>query len=298
LKALALLAVLGLVVFWFATIARPLQAEQLPKHVADIANGAIIYNVGGCHSCHLPPAGLAGVDAALPAGGKALKTPIGTLYPPNLTPDAATGLGQWSDVEFVNAMQLGIGRSGQHLIPAFPYTSYAHMKVEDVLDLKAYLASLPAVNNPSRAPDVIGLPFIRRGLGLWKYVGLDLAPTSTDDAQTAGWNRGRYLVDGPGHCAECHTPRNIFMALDSSSYLAGGPHPEGKGKVPSLLDLISRKRFKDVDDLKSALQFGEAMGYQDMAAGGMGAVQTNLSKLPEEDIRAIAEYLASLPSLK
>jgi mono/diheme cytochrome c family protein len=288
-----LLAVLGLGVFWVATIPHPLTAGDLPAHQGDVANGQLLFNAGGCHSCHLPSKG-SGLDQASVAGGMALVTPIGTLYPPNITPDSETGMGNWTDVDFVNAMQKGISPDGEHLIPGFPYTSYTHMKVEDVLDIKAYLMTLAAVKNDVPNHDVLALPLVRRGLGLWKYLGLDETKTVSDAAHSESWNRGRYLVDGPGHCNECHTPRTVFMTSNMKIYLAGGPHPEGKGKVPSLRDLVGRGKYKDVADLTLAFQNGELMGYDRMASGGMGAVQTNLSKLPEADVKAIAEYIISL----
>jgi mono/diheme cytochrome c family protein len=129
---------------------------------------------------------------------------------------------------------------------------------------------------------------------LWKWIGLDTSPFVPDPAQSESWNRGAYLSNGPGHCGECHTPRTLFMTTDNSRFYEGGSHPEGDGKVPSLRDLIGRGRYKDVADLASALEFGEVMGYDKMSSGGMGAVQTNLSKLPKDDIAAIAEYLANL----
>jgi mono/diheme cytochrome c family protein len=294
LGGLALLAVLGLGTFWVITIPRPLSAAALPTHTPDIKNGEILYNASGCHSCHLPSKELPDVDQALPAGGTPLHTPVGTLYPPNITPDSATGIGAWTDIEFVNAMQKGIGKNGSHLIPAFPYTSYAHMKTEDVLDVKAYLGTLKPIKNQVQSHDVLALPIVRRGLGAWKFIGLDETKTAADTTQSEAWNRGKYLVNGAGHCNECHTPRTIFMASDTSKYLAGGPHPEGDGKVPSLVDLVGRGKYKDAADLASALQYGEMMGYSRLASGGMGKVQTNLSKLPEADVKAIAEYLISL----
>jgi mono/diheme cytochrome c family protein len=291
---LVLLAALGLVVFWLLTIPRPLTAADLQAHTPNLANGERLYNASGCHSCHLPGASLTGVDAAVPAGGTPLKTPIGILYPPNLTSDPETGLGNWSDVEFVNAMKLGIGKSGVHLIPAFPYTSYVHMSTADILDIKAHLAALPPVKNQVPGHAVFALPIVRRGLGLWKYIGLDDAEFSSDATQTPEWNRGAYLVNGPGHCNECHTPRTIFMSSDTSRFLQGGPHPEGDGKVPSLVGLVERGRYKDANDVKLALQNGEALGYDKLTAGGMAKVQRNMAKLPDEDVAAIAVYLTSL----
>jgi mono/diheme cytochrome c family protein len=285
-------AALGLGGFWLATAPRPL--TEIPSHAGNAANGQLLFNAGGCQSCHKPNPEIAGLDPGLPSGGAPFKTPLGVLYPPNLTPDIATGIGAWSDLEFANAVQRGISKDGQHLIPAFPYTSYAKMRVEDALDIKSYLMSLPPVASPRRDA---GMPLafvLRRGLGLWKWIGLDTAAWTPDTARSERWNRGSYLVNGPGHCGECHTPRNLFMASDTSRFLMGGPHPEGVGKVPSLRGLIESKRYKDAADLVLAFQNGEIFGYEHMSAGGMGQVQANLAKLPQGELEAIAEYLASL----
>jgi mono/diheme cytochrome c family protein len=264
----------------------------LPRHTPDIKNGERLYNASGCYSCHKPSEGSA--NPALPSGGLPLKTPIGTLYPSNITPDPETGIGTWSDIEFVNAVQRGISPSGAHLIPALPYTSYARMKTTDILDIKAYISTLEPVKSSVPASSIPLEFFVRRGLGLWKWIGLDTTPAPSDQSQTAGWNQGAYLVNGPGHCGECHTPRTMFMTSDTSRFLEGGTHPEGEGKVPSLRDLIGRGRYKDAKDLATALEFGEIMGYDKISSGGMGAVQSNLAKLPAEDRASIAEYLASL----
>ena len=285
---------LGLVAFWLLSAPRPLTAAALPQRTADAANGQRLFNAGGCLSCHKPGPDLKDADASLPSGRAPLKTPIGVLYPPNLTPDPATGIGNWSDLDFVNAMQRGLAPGGTHLIPAFPYTSYAAMRIEDVLDIRAYLATLKPVVSPTRDADIPVAFILRRGIGLWKRLGLNTAQWQPDPAQSAMWNRGSYLVNGPGHCAECHTPRNLFMVRDRAREFAGGPHPEGVGKVPSLRDLAGRGRYKDAKDLTSALQFGETLGYDKLSSGGMGAVQVNMSKLPEEDVAAIATFLMSL----
>jgi mono/diheme cytochrome c family protein len=271
---------------------RPIAEAALPQHHLNIENGKLFYTVGGCHSCHKPTA--EGADAELPSGGTALKTPIGTLYPPNITPDKDTGIGNWTDIQFVNAMQRGLAPDGSHLIPGFPYTSYAKMRVEDVLDLRAYLMSLTPVRAENKPNDVVAEPLIRRGIGLWKWVGLDTTPWAADAQQTEQWNLGSYLVNGAGHCGECHTPRNLFMTMDNGKFLQGGPHPEGQGRVPSLHGLIERGRYKDKADLVLAFQNGELFGYDKMSSGGMGAVQTNLSKLPQGHVEAIAEFVTSL----
>ncbi len=268
--------------------------EAVPQHQANLQNGELLYTIGGCINCHKPDPANSSADATLPSGGAPLKTPIGIFYPPNLTPDPASGIGSWSELDFINAVQRGISHSGSHDIPAFPYTSYAAMRTEDVLDIRAYLMTLKPVAAQNKPAD-ISLPFIlRRGVGLWKWIGFSDAKWQPDPKQTASWNRGSYLVNGPGHCGECHTPRNIFMVRDDARAFAGGPHPEGKGRAPSLRGLIERQRYKDARDLVSAMQFGETYGYDKLSSGGMGAVQANLAKLPDADVQAIAEYLVSL----
>ena len=290
--ATALSGLLAAAVLLYLARPHPLSASIVPEHRRDIQNGKVMYHAGGCISCHKP--GDKNADPLLPSGGFALKTPVGTFYPPNLTPDELTGIGKWSDIQFVNALMRGISPDNRHYFPAFPYTSYVRMKLTDVLDLKAYLMTLKPVHSPARQPDMALEPLVRMGMGIWKWIGFDRHPLKADPSRSDSWNRGAYLVAGPGHCNECHTPRNLFMAVDFSRHLQGGPHPEGKGKVPSLRGLKKRKRFSDVDDLNSALRFGEMLGYEDMSSGGMGDVQTNLSNLPEADTRAIAEYLLSL----
>jgi mono/diheme cytochrome c family protein len=279
---------------WVLSEPEPIAAAAIPAHQPDIANGKNLYNAAGCFSCHKPGPDLKGVDASLPAGGTPFKTPIGTFYPPNLTPDPETGIGKWTDAEFVNAVQHGISPEGENLIPALPYTSYARMKVGDVLDIKAYLDTLPPVVAPEKPADIPAPWVLRRGVGLWKHMGLDTTPWQPDPAQSESWNRGSYLVNGAGHCNECHTPRNALMVADFSRQFAGGPHPDGQGKVPSLRDLVGRGKYKDAADLASALANGELLGYENLSSGGMGEVQTNLSKLPESDVKAIADYLVSL----
>ena len=285
--ALALVAALGLGVFWWLSAPQPLTATDIPQHQPDVANGERLYHAAGCISCHQPSPDLANVEKTVPAGGAPFHTPAGTLYP-------ETGIGKWSDLDFLNAVQRGISPEGRHLIPALPYTSYVHMKPGDVLDILAYLKTLPPVVSPERPAEITLQPLVRRGVGLWKQLAFDTSPWKPDPSQSESWNRGSYLVNGPGHCAECHTPRNAFMGLDTSQAFAGGPHPEGKGRVPSLVGLIERGRYKDAADLASALQYGEVMGYDKLSSGGMGQVQTNISKLPEDDIKAIGAYLASL----
>lgn len=289
------LVVIGALVaagLFFASSAKQIDSASLPIRAADPANGELLYHVGGCISCH-HPAKDSGADMSLPSGGAPLKTPIGTLYPPNITPDLATGIGAWSNAAFVAAVKNGVSPAGEHYIPAFPYISYGRMRVEDILDIKAYLMTLPAVSSARRQADMSFAWMTRRGIGLWKHLAVQ-PPVEPDLTQPASWNRGAYLVNGPGHCAECHTPRNALMMMDQNRAFAGGPHPEGRGKVPSLRDLIGRKKYRNTEDLATALKEGEEGYYEDLSRGGMGDVQENISKLPDADIHAIAEYLSSL----
>jgi mono/diheme cytochrome c family protein len=283
---------------WIAAAPQPRSTASLAAHQPDVENGKRLYTASGCLSCHLPARDNKDADKSLPSGGHKLVTPAGTFYPPNITPDRETGIGGWSDTDFINAMKLGISPDGQHYLPAFPYTSYAHMSDADVLDIKAYMDTLTPVTAQNKPPDLpLGLPvetIMRRGLGLWKMAAFEPQAFKPDPAKDEIWNRGAYLVTGPGHCAECHTPRNAFLAMDQSRWLAGGPHPEGVGSVPSLRGLKARNRYKDVNDLAMALEFGETLGYDKLSSGGMGAVQTNMSKLPAEDRTAISTYLMSL----
>jgi mono/diheme cytochrome c family protein len=155
--------------------------------------------------------------------------------------------------------------------------------------------SLPPVEAEAKPHDIWLSALIRRGLGLWKRLGgLDTTPWQADPEKSTSWNRGAYLVNGPGHCGECHTPRNSLMMERADREFAGGPHPDGSGRVPSLRGLIVRGKYKDAKDLQSAMQFGEMMGYDRLSSGGMADVQAGLAKLPENDIAAIAEYLVSL----
>jgi len=286
---LALIGVLGGAAFWFLSEPQRLPPEAVPAHQPDLANGKLMYTIGGCISCHKPAKDQADANVDLPSGGAPLKTPLGILYPPNLTPDPETGIGGWTELDFLNATMRGVSPKDTHYIPAFPYTSYAAMKPEDLLDIQAYLKSLPPVKARAKRHEVWLLPFMRRGIGLWKLIGLDTTPWRPDPSQSASWNRGSYLVNGPGHCGECHTPRDIFMVKRSDRLFAGGPHPEGEGRVPALRGLITRGRYKDAKGLESALQYGEALGYDKLSSGGRGDVQAEIANLPQSEMQAITD---------
>ena len=287
-------AVLAAAALWIASEPDPLPGSAIPAHRPDLANGLTLFHAGSCQWCHQPAPDAKGADRSLPSGGAPFKTPVGTFYPQNLTPDRETGLGRWSELDFVNAMARGVSPHGRHYFPAFPYGSFRLMRIEDLLDLRGYLMSLSPVRSPERQPTLPLVFVARRGVGLWKRLALRAETIAPDPRRAASWKRGEYLVRAPGHCGECHTPRNALMIPDRSRFLVGGPHPGGEGRVPSLCGLLARKRYGNAKDLALALQFGETYGYDKLSSGGMGQIQANLALLPEADLSAIAEYLVSL----
>jgi mono/diheme cytochrome c family protein len=294
LAAIVLVLAVAAVAFVWLTRPDPLPASAIPAHHADPRNGETLYRAGSCLACHRPPDGAQGKGRGLPSGGRPFPTPIGVLYPQNITPDPETGIGKWSEIDFVNAMARGLAPDGRHYFPAFPYMAYRAMRLSDLLDLRAYLMSLPAVSAPRREADVPLVPLARRGVGLWQRLAFRQRPHSPGASRSPTWDRGAYLVNAPGHCGECHTPKGWLMIEDLRRHLAGGPHPAGEGNVPSLRGLLARKRYKGVDDLVLALQNGETLGYEHLSSGGMAQIQESLSRLPEADLRALSEYLLSL----
>ena len=301
---LGLIAVIaGLALFWLLTAPHPLDAAALPaNHAPDLANGERMFNTGGCASCHAAPDG--GKcdnphygDHARLGGGRCLTTPFGTFQVPNISSDPADGIGAWSAVQFVNAVTRGISPAGEHYYPAFPYASYQRMAVGDVLDLRAYLATLPAVAGkapPHRLP--LALRW-RRLVGGWKLLNLDGLVFAPEARESPEWNRGAYLVEGPGHCSECHTPRDPLGGPWRSLHLAGGPSPEGKGWVPNLTQAKAGLADWSKQDIASYLGTG-ILPSGDFVGGSMAAVQNNLARLPVADRLAMAEYLKSLPPLE
>jgi mono/diheme cytochrome c family protein len=297
LRIVVVILVACFVAAWWLTAASPLAPDELPDYVPDAAAGERIFNAGGCASCHASPVGgkrAHGADKRLLGGGMELSSPYGTFVVPNISPHA-DGIGGWSMLDFVNAMQRGIAPDGTHYYPSFPYASYAKAAVEDVMDLKAYIDTLPAV--PGRPADhELGFPWsVRRGIGLWKRLYLDAAPVvPTDDPVVA---RGRELVEGFGHCAECHTPRNIFGGLRTSHWMAGAPEPEGRGTVPNITPAGKNTRDWSAKDFAYYLETGFTPDF-DTVGGSMVAVQENMAELPTEDLEAIASYLKVIPPVQ
>lgn len=287
--SLVLICAAGFAVYWWLTAIPFVIAVTERAYTPNPANGQTTFNAGGCSSCHAVPGQ---PDRKKLGGGLAIPSPFGTFYAPNISPDPADGIGRWSEAEFVRAVTLGVSPAGYHYFPAFPYPSYAHARVDDIRDLFAYLKSLPAVPGKVRDHNV-PFPFnIRRNIGIWKWLFMDRKPLVPDPAHSPNWNRGAYLVNSLGHCAECHSPRNFLGGIIPAQRFAGGPNPEGEGWVPN----ITQKGIGDWSekDIAYFLQTGE-LPEGDTASGLMARVIKNTSQLSPEDRADIAEYLKSLP---
>jgi mono/diheme cytochrome c family protein len=276
-------------IYVWLTAAPVMSAVITPAYIPDLGNGLTTFNAGGCSSCHAVPGQ---PDRTRLGGGLAIPSPFGTFYAPNISPDPVDGIGRWSEAEFVRAVTQGISPAGTHYFPAFPYTSYQHARVSDIRDLFAYLRTLPPVSGKVRDHDV-PFPFnIRRNIGIWKWLFMDGKPFVPDTARSPRWNRGAYLVNSLGHCAECHSPRDFLGGIIAAQRFAGGPNPEGEGWVPN----ITQKGIGDWSetDIAYFLETGQ-LPDGDSVGGSMVRVIRNISQLRPEDRAAIADYIKSLP---
>ncbi|HMO09828.1 MAG TPA: cytochrome c, partial [Paracoccaceae bacterium] len=235
--------------------------------------------------CHFPP-GAEGEARRVLAGGQRFATQFGTFVAPNVSPDPDHGIGGWTLAEFAGAVTRGVSPAGEHYFPAFPYTAYQRMTLQDVADLWAFWPALPASDTPSQ-PHQVAFPFsIRRSIGGWKMLfgGGDWALAGN---LTPTEGRGRYLVEALAHCGECHTPRGALGGLDRTRWLAGAPNPNGPGRIPNItpgaLDWTE-------GEIAAYLTSGFTPGF-DSAGGHMALVVDNMAKLPEADRQAVAAYL-------
>jgi mono/diheme cytochrome c family protein len=303
---LAILVLIGLVLAWvirqpgpmaFAEGKRVALAEYsgkptgVPADFQDsdpLARGRYLAVAADCEACHTRDGGPAF------AGGRPFETEFGTIYSPNITPDAETGIGSWSDADFLRAMHEGIGKDGTRLYPAFPYASYTHLTDEDVLAMKAYLASLPAVKDTAPA-NTLRWPYNQRGLmAIWsKYYNPNKRFEAVAD-QTPEWNRGAYLAEALGHCGECHTPRTALQGLNNKRKFAGGM-AEGWRAYNLSSDKESGIGTWSAEDLENYLKTGHSED-RGSAFGPMAlAVHLSFQKLTPSDVRAIVTYVRSVP---
>jgi mono/diheme cytochrome c family protein len=259
-------------------------------NVDQIKRGEYLARAADCEVCHTAPGG------AAYAGGLAFSLPFGTLYSTNITADKQTGIGDYSDADFLNAVQRGIRKDGARLYPAMPYPSYTYMTDADVLAIKAYLLSQPAMHATNRA-DTLDFPFNQRwSMIFWSWFFSANARFMPNTAQSAQWNRGAYLAEALAHCGECHTPRNLAFALDNRKKFAGA-----KTAGWQAFNITSDKGtgiggWSD-DEVAAYLAKGHALN-RGTAAGPMGeAVDQSFSHMSGTDIRALVVYLRSVPAI-
>ena len=272
----------------------PASASADGADEAQIRRGESVFHAADCYACHTD------IDNRGPtlAGGRPLKTPFGTFYAPNITPDPDFGIGGWSDADFIRALREGVSPDGVNYYPAFPYTSFTNMTDQDMLDLKAYIFSLPAVSAPSRPHE---LPFYLRWRFLvtgWKILNFEKGPLKPDPSKDAKWNRGRYLVEALAHCGECHTPRTITGGLVRAETLSGNPVGADLKPVPNITPDDSGIGAWSESDIAFALKSGITPDADTLGAAMADVVEHGTSYLTDEDRAAIARYLKSVPPIR
>lgn len=299
-RSLFVFLVIAAAIGWWLTKPETIADSSLPEYQPDAAAGERIFWAGGCASCHASPVEgkrAKGEAKYLLGGGLELETDFGTFHVPNISPHADDGIGKWSTLEFVNAMQRGVSPAGRHYYPAFPYTSYIRMPLEDVMDLKAYLDTLPVVEGRVPAHE-LGFPWsISRGIGLWKRAYLHADPVTVFASPDPLVEQGQALVEGPGHCGECHTPRDGFGGLDTKDWLAGALSMEGAGSVPNITPAGEEISGWSENDIAYYLESGFTPDF-DTVGGSMTAVQEAMAELDEADRAAIAAYLKAIPAIE
>ncbi|MEO1249237.1 MAG: cytochrome c [Pseudomonadota bacterium] len=281
--------------FWVVSAAETQLPFALPQEPGDPTAGETVFHISGCASCHAEK-GAEGDERFKLAGGRAFETPFGTFHAPNVSMDPQTGIGAWTLEDFALAILNGVAPDGSHYYPAFPYASYARMTGKDVADLWAFMRTLPAIERANVAHE-LGFPFnVRRGLGLWKrlYLSRDqIVEIGSSDEAIA---RGQYLVEGPGHCGECHTPRSAMGGLDPTRWLAGAPNPDGDGRIPNITPGEGGIGGWSQADIAEYLRSGFTPEF-DTAGGSMVDVIRNTSQISDADRQAIATYLKALPAV-
>jgi mono/diheme cytochrome c family protein len=254
-----------------------------------IERGRYLALAASCVTCHTAEGGQPF------AGGRALETPFGTFYTPNITPDRETGIGGWSEAQFLRALHEGVRPDGADYYPAFPYTSFTKLADTDAQAIWAYLSSIPAVLQANR-PHALSFPYSWRFLlNGWKWLFFEPGRFQPAPERSAEQNRGAYLVTAVVHCGECHTPRNAFGAMEDDRFLAGNPiGPDGKS-VPNITpDPKAGIGNWSEDDIVQVLTDGRTPAF-DEVGGAMAEVVRNTAKLNEDDRRAIAAYLQTVP---
>jgi mono/diheme cytochrome c family protein len=271
----------------------PLQAAESAQTDVkpDLERGRQVFLAASCATCHTDEEH----NGEPLAGGYALETDFGTFYTPNITPDPETGIGNWSDEEFVTALQQGIAPDGRHYFPVFPYTAYTKMHREDILALKAYLFTLKPVKKTNREHELPFYMAFTPSARAWQLLYFTPGEFQNQPGKSAVWNRGAYLVKAMGHCTECHSPRKGLGVVDEDRQFSGVQQLTGVGTVPNITpDKKTGIGRWSVDDLAYYFETGTTLSG-DSSGGKMARIiDDSLSKLPTSDRRAIAVYLLSL----
>jgi mono/diheme cytochrome c family protein len=272
----------------------PAAAPAAAPDAAAVKRGAYIYRAAGGCGCHTNSR----EHGAELAGGRPIKTPFGTFYAPNLTPDPETGLGRWSEADFVRAMREGVAPNGSDYFPVFPYTSFTQMTDGDLHDLWAFLRAQPPVHQPNKPHDVLPPFGWRVGAGLWKRLFFRPTRFAPDPQRSAAWNRGAYLSQAVAHCGECHTPRNLAGALKASLRYAGSADgPEGELAPNITPDKDTGIGKYTAKDLAYLLETGFRPDGNDVQGLMAGAIENGYGQISPEDRLAIADYVLSLPPI-
>ena len=273
---------IGVAVYLFKPISGPARDLTL---TADATHGAYVLTLGGCVACHTDTKN----NGPELAGGVPLKTPFGNFVPPNITSDPDAGIGKWTLAEFSDALSNGHGPNG-HLYPPFPYTSYTTMTDQDIVDLFAALKAIPPVSKKAPAHE-IGFPFNIRLVNLaWQNLFFTPHRFMKDPAHSDLWNRGAYIANGPGHCVECHSPRNAFGAIEKGQEFTGAPKGSVGGRAPALTP-VALAEFYGVSDIEDTLKTGVASSGDDLGGEMAEVVKDSTSKWTDDGRHAVAAYL-------
>lgn len=278
---------------WEITAPRPAfssDATSLFDQAGDAKRGEQVFLAGDCASCHATPGQ---PDRLRLGGGLALASTYGTFRVPNISSDPTDGIGAWSVKDLANALLSGVSPDGSHYYPVFPYPSFAHLTIQDVADLMAYLRTLPAVSGRAPPHDLHPLFRIRRFVGFWKLLYFRPGEIKPDPGRDEQWNRGHYLVEAAGHCAECHSERNVFGGIKEKTRFAGGQDPVGTGFYPNITP--ERIGHWSRADIAEVLTSGNTPDHGRVGSS-MADVVSNTAKLPQWDREAIAAYIKSLPA--
>ena len=281
----------GAFFFWPHSLPAVTASADQPTGDALIARGQYLTVAADCAACHTTKGGKPF------AGGLAFKLPFGTIYSPNISSDPVNGIGDWSDAEFVRAMRSGVGKHGEDLYPAFPYTSYALLSTDDILAIRAYMKTIAPIAEPSRE-NSLAFPFnqryVMRG---WKLLFVPGQPFKPDLSRDASWNQGAYLVEALEHCGECHTPRGLMFQRKQGVALSGG-EVDGWKAWNITSDRDSGLGSWNDDEIASFLSTGHARGHGPAGGAMREAVDLSLSKLPPSDIEAIVDYMRTVPAVE